>query len=420
MLDIKFIRENHELVKKAVLNKNEKANVDDLLAMDEKKRKLQFLFDSKRAEQNKISKKIPIMKKEGKDVVSVLKQMKELSELVKELSNELAEISNKLEQALLTIPNIPHEDVPVGGEENNEFIREWGTKKEFTFPPKEHLELAEKNDLLFLKRAAKLTGSGFVGYKNKGARLERALINFMLDFHIKENGYEEVMLPIIVNRATMTGTGQLPKLEDDMYHIDQDDLFLIPTAEVSVTNLFAKEIMNWKDLPKKLVSYSPCFRREAGSYGKETKGLQRLHQFNKVEMVRFTDPKESYSVLEDMLINAEKILQALGLHYRVVTLASGDLSFASAKTYDLEVWAPGIEKYLEVSSISNFEDFQARRASIRFRDEEGKVQFVHTLNGSGLATPRTLIALLETNQNEDGSISIPSALKPYLGNMEKL
>ncbi|MCF7794473.1 MAG: serine--tRNA ligase [Candidatus Cloacimonetes bacterium] len=420
MLDIKFVRENAELVKEAIQKKNEKADVDKILALDEKKRKIQFEFDTKRAEQNKVSKEIPKLKKAGEDITNVLKQMKGLAEIVKNLSAELSDISKELEQALLTIPNIPNPDVPTGGEENNEFVKDWGEKKEFTFKPKDHLELAEINDLLIMKRAAKISGSGFVGYKSKGARLERALINFMLDYHIQKNGYEEVMLPILVNRETMTGTGQLPKLEDDMYHVDLDDLFLIPTAEVSVTNLFSDEIMNRIDLPEKLVSYSPCFRREAGSYGKDTKGLQRLHQFNKVEMVRFTTPEESNIALEEMLIDAENILQALGLHYRVVTLATGDLSFASAKTYDLEVWAPGAGKYLEVSSVSNFEDFQARRASIRFRDEEGKVKFVHTLNGSGLATPRTVIALLETYQNEDGTVDLPKALKPYFAGSEKI
>jgi seryl-tRNA synthetase len=343
----------------------------------------------------------------------MLKEMQQLSNKIRGIASQLSEITNSLEKALLTVPNIPNSDVPSGGEENNLFVREWGVKKEFDFKPKDHLQLAEENELLVLKRAAKISGSGFVGFWDFGAKLERALINFMLDYHTRNNGYKEVMLPVLVNRTTMTGTGQLPKLENDMYHIDQDDLFLIPTAEVSVTNLFSQEIVDKNQLPIKLVSYSPCFRREAGSYGKDTKGLQRLHQFNKVEMVRFTKPEESYLALEEMVNNAESILQALGLHYRLVTLATGDLSFASAKTYDLEVWAPGSQTYLEVSSVSNFEDFQARRASIRYRDENGKGRYVHTLNGSGLATPRTMIALLETYQNSDGSISIPDVLKPY-------
>jgi seryl-tRNA synthetase len=420
MLDMKFIRENPELVTKAIINKNEKTDLKKVLELDKKKRELQFKFDNLRAEQNNVSKQIPELKKAKKDTSEIVAQMKDISNKIKELSAGLSTLTEELETELLNIPNIPYKDVPIGGESKNEFIREWGEKKQFDFLPSEHLELINKNQLLDFKRATKLSGSGFIGYTGKGAQLERALINFMLDFHIDKHGYEEVSLPILVNRQTMTGTGQLPKLEDDMYHVNEDDLFLVPTAEVSVTNFYAQEILSYEKLPQKFISYSPCFRREAGSYGKETKGLQRVHQFNKVEMVRFVKPDTSYKALEEMLVNAENILQALGLHYRVVTLATGDLSFASAKTYDIEVWAPGAEKYLEVSSISNFEDFQARRASIRFRNESGKVEFVHTLNGSGLATPRTFIALIETYQNEDGSISIPKVLQPYLNNRKIL
>jgi len=420
MLDMKFIRENPEVVKQAVLIKNEKCDIDVIITLDQEKRKLQFDFDNLRAEQNTVSRQIPVMKNAGEDVSEILKQMGVIATKLKNLSVELTTVTNKLNEKLLAVPNIPEDQVPIGDESNNVFEREWGNKKEFDFNPLDHLALAKKNNLLELQRATKLTGSGFTGYIDKGARLERALINFMLDFHIEKHGYTEVMLPILVNRTTMTGTGQLPKLEDDMYHVDEDDLFLVPTAEVSVTNLYAKEILNHNDLPICHVSYSPCFRREAGSYGKDTKGLQRVHQFNKVEMVRFVKPEDSYNVLEEMTNDAEEILQALGLHYRVVTLATGDLSFASAKTYDLEVWAPGAEKYLEVSSISNFVDFQARRASIRFRDEDGKVKYLHTLNGSGLATPRTFIALLETYQNEDCSIKIPEVLQPYLNNKKIL
>lgn len=414
MLDMRFIRENPDIVKSAVLNKNERADIDQILELDELKRKLQYEFDNMRAEQNRVSKQIPELKKNGEDTTVVLKQMKEISAKIKAVSIELSNAGEKLDSILLNVPNIPHTDVPIGGEEDNKFIREWGEKKQFDFDPVDHLELIKKNKLIDFKRATKLSGSGFIGYTGMGAQLERALINFMLDFHITKHGYDEVSLPIIVNRETMTGTGQLPKLEDDMYHIDEDDLFLVPTAEVSVTNFFAQEILNNDTLPKKFISYSPCFRREAGSYGKETKGLQRVHQFNKVEMVRFVKPDSSYEVLEEMVQDAEDILQALGLHYRVMSLATGDLSFASAKTFDLEVWAPGAKKYLEVSSISNFEDFQARRASIRFRNDEGKVEFVHTLNGSGLATPRTFIALIETFQRADGTFEIPEVLLPYI------
>jgi seryl-tRNA synthetase len=340
--------------------------------------------------------------------------MGQISASIKELSHELHETGSELEIELLRIPNIPNSEVPVGDESNNRLEKVIGEKKVFDFQPKDHLELSEINELFDFQRSAKLSGSGFFAYTGFGAALERALLNFMLDFHVKEHGYKEMYLPVLVNRKAMTGTGQLPKLEEDMYCIEQDDLFLIPTSEVSLTNFYADEILNLKDLPHKLVSFSPCFRREAGSYGKDTKGLQRLHQFNKVEMVRVVHPDESYEALEEMLADAEHILQVLGLHYRVLTLATGDLSFASAKTYDLEVWAPGADKYLEVSSVSNFEDFQARRASLRFRGIDDKVKFVHTLNGSGLATPRTMIALLETYQNPDGSISLPDCLKPYL------
>lgn len=420
MLDIKFIRENVDIVQNAIKDKNEKCDLKMILELDEKKRKLQFDFDTMRAEQNRVSKQIPELKKQNIDATELITEMQNISKKVKTLSTELSEVSVKFENELLCIPNIPHKKVPIGSESENKFIKEWGSKKTFAFKPKDHLVLAEKNDLLELKRASKLTGTGFVGYKNKGALLERSLINFMLDFHIRKHDYTEVSLPVLVNRKTMTGTGQLPKLEEDMYRIEQDDLFLIPTAEVSVTNLYAGEILPLKMLPQKLVSYSPCFRREAGSYGKDTKGLQRIHQFNKVEIVRFVQPENSYQVLEEMLKDAEDILQALGLHYRAMTLATDDLSFASAITYDLEVWAPGAGKYLEVSSVSNFEDFQARRASIRYRDIDDKVRFVHTLNGSGLATPRTFIALIETYQNEDGSITVPDVLVSYLSGLKKL
>jgi len=418
MLDLKFIRENTEKVRIAIKNKNEKADVDAILKLDEKKRKLQFEFDNLRAEQNKISQQIPTLKKKGENVSEILAKMKNVSIEVKSIASKLTEISENLEQLLLTVPNIPHADVPIGNDESdNVFVREWGKKAEFAFDSKDHLELCEQNNLLDLKRATKLSGSGFVAFTNKGAMLERALINFMLDFHVRKHNYEEISLPILVNRKTMTGTGQLPKLADDMYHVEQDDLFLVPTAEVSVTNFYSDEILANDDLPKKFVSYSPCFRREAGSYGQDTKGLQRIHQFNKVEMVRLVEPEKSYEILDKMVGEAEAILQALGLHYRVLTLATGDLSFASAKTYDLEVWAPASQKYLEVSSVSNFIDFQSRRASLRYRDENGKVKFLHTLNGSGLATPRTFIALIETCQNADGSIEIPEVLRPYLVNV---
>jgi len=415
MLDLKFIRENAVLVKQAVKNKNEKADIDSILILDEKRRKVQFDFDQLRSRQNAVSKEIPLKKKNGEDVSSLMKEMGEVAEKIKQLNIELTETASQLDQLLLWVPNMPHESVPVGKDEAaNQFIREWGEKPSFGFTPKDHLDLATQNQLLDMNRGAKITGSGFPVYTNFGAQLERALINFMLDFHIQKHGYKEVCVPAIVNRKTMTGTGQLPKLENDMYHINEDDLFLIPTAEVPVTNLYADEVLNESSLPVKMVSYTNCFRREAGSYGKDNRGLQRVHQFNKVEMVRLVDPDTSYTILEEMVKDAEEILQALKLPYRVIKLCTGDTSFASAMTYDLEVWAPGTGRYLEVSSVSNFEDFQSRRASIRYRDKDGKVRYVHTLNGSGLATPRTFIAIVENYQQEDGSFLIPEVLKPYI------
>ena len=421
MLDIKFIRENTKLVKTAVINKNAKADIDKILQLDADKRMKQFEFDNLRAEQNRVSKEISALKKEKKDTGEIIRKMGKMSADIKKLSAELSDLSAETENLLLAVSNIPHETVPVGkDEESNLFIREWGEKKQFDFEAKDHIELAEINGLLDFKRATKLSGSMFAGYTGKGAQLERALINFMLSFQTQVNGYEEISLPFIVNRAAMTGTGQLPKMENDMYRIDEDDLFLIPTAEVPVTNYYAGEILSKDVLPQKFAAYSPCFRREAGSYGKDTRGLQRLHQFNKVEMIQFVKPEDSYAVLEEMVKNAESILQALNLHYRVVCLATGDLSFASAKTYDIEVWAPGAQKYLEVSSISNFVDFQSRRASIRYRDENGKVKFVHTLNGSGLATPRTYISILENYQTPDGKINLPTKLRPYFNDKKEL
>jgi seryl-tRNA synthetase len=415
MLDLKYIRANLELVRQAICNKNEKADLDQLLALDDKRRKLQFEFDTLKSKQNQVSQEIAQKKRNKEDATELIEQMGSVAEQIKQLNNELSETEKSLEAILLWIPNVPHPDVPVGKDESfNRLIREWGSKPEFAFTPKDHVEVAEHNHLLDMQRGAKLTGSGFPVYTGLGANLERALINFMLTFHQQNHGYKELAVPFIVNRKTMTGTGQLPKLENDMYRIDEEDYFLIPTAEVPITNFYADEILPLAKLPVKLVGQTPCFRREAGSYGKETKGLQRVHQFNKVEMVRFVHPDESYAVLEEMVRNAEAILQALGLHYRVIELCTSDLSFASARTYDLEVWAPGAQRYLEVSSVSNFEDFQARRASIRFRDADGKVRFVHTLNGSGLATPRTMIAILETYQQADGSIKIPDVLKPWL------
>lgn len=415
MLDIKFIRNNIELVRQAIRNKNEKADLDALLEIDEQRRDLQFAFDNLKAHQNSVSSLIAQKKKTGESIENELQAMTKTADEIKALSAQLSVVNEKLERMLLTIPNIPQEDVPVGRDESsNKIVKVWGEPKQFSFTPKDHLELAIQNNLLDLPRGAKISGSGFPIYTGEGARLERSIINFMLEFHRQKHHYTELMVPLAVNRKTMTGTGQLPKLEEDMYRIEKDDLFLIPTAEVPVTNIFAEEVLSYKDLPKQFAAYTPCFRREAGSYGKETRGLQRLHQFNKVELVHITEPEKSAEALEQILSDAEDILQAFNLHYRVVTLCTGDLSFASQKTYDLEVWAPGTGKYLEVSSISTFGEFQARRANIRYKDKSGKVRYVHTLNGSGVATPRLLIAILETYQTEEGNINLPAVLEPFL------
>jgi len=415
MLDINFIRANTETVRKAIVNKNEKADPDSLLAVDESRRRLQYDFDTLKAEQNSVSQIIAQKKRAKEDATQELAQMTEVADRIKTLQTELSAVNAQMDHLLLTIPNVPQDNVPVGRDESfNEIIRHEGEAVQHDFEPKDHLEIATINGLLDLMRGAKISGSGFPIYTGFGAKLERAIINFMLEYHLQKHGYTELMVPLAVNRKTMTGTGQLPKLEDDMYHISEDDLFLIPTAEVPVTNIYADEVLSYKDLPIKHVAYTPCFRREAGSYGKDTRGLQRLHQFNKVEMVRFTLPEESEAALEEMLQDAEDILKAFGLHYRVVNLCTGDLSFASQKTYDLEVWAPGSKKYLEVSSVSNFGEFQARRANIRFKDASGKVQHRHTLNGSGLATPRLMIAILESYQTADGGFKIPEVLAPWM------
>ncbi|PID28389.1 MAG: serine--tRNA ligase [Candidatus Cloacimonadota bacterium] len=420
MVDIKLIRSQPDMVAEAVKNKGEKADIKAVLRLDEELKKKKFYFETLRAEQNRVSKEIPKLKKAKEDTTEIMAKMKEIAAKVKSFSTEISELENKLNEELLKVPNIPQKDIPTGDESHNLMLEEWGTKKEFSFKLKEQSELLESKGLVDFRRGSGITGSGFPVYVDRGALLERALINYMLDKHIYEHGYTELKVPFIVNRKTMTGTGQLPKLEDDMYRINEDDFFLIPTAEVPVTNFYAGEILKEKDLPARFVSYTPCFRREAGSYGKDTKGLQRLHQFNKVEMVRFVKPEDSDAVLDEMVKDAASILEDFGIHYRTVKLATGDLSFASAKTIDLEAWAPGTGKYLEVSSVSNFEDFQARRAGIRFRDSDGKVKFVHTLNGSGLAAPRTMIIILEQYQNEDGSITVPEVLRPYLRNLEKI
>ena len=416
MLDLKFIRENPDLVREAIKNKREKADVDALLALDVKRRELIAETETQRAEQNKVTQQIAELKKAGQDATDVIKEMRELSETIKTQSDTLKDIEQQIQDILVWIPNVPHESVPIGTEADNALVKTWGEVPKLDFKPQTHYEIAEKHGLIDFNRASRMSGSFFVSYRGPGAKLERALINFMIDLHVEKHGYTEILPPFVVRRDTMFGTGQLPKLEDDMYHAEVDDLFLIPTAEVPVTNLHREEILAGEDLPIKYTAYTPCFRREAGAYGKDTRGLMRIHQFNKVEMVKFVLPETSYDELESLLGNAEEVLQLLELPYRVLTLATGDLSFAAAKCYDIEVWAAGLEKWLEVSSCSNFQDFQSRRANIRMRRSRGdKPEFPHTLNGSGLALPRTVIAILENYQQPDGSVIIPKVLRDYMG-----
>lgn len=422
MLDIRRIRKNPEEVKKALNKRHGDFPIDEVLELDEKRRSMLTKVEEMKARQNSVSKEIPKFKKEGKDVFSLISEMKELSDEIKRLDGEVKEIDDKLLNLLLHIPNIPHESVVEGeSDEDNVEIRKWGEPKDFGFEPKAHWDLGAELDILDFERASKLTGARFSLFKNAGARLERALINFMLDLHTTEHGYIEMATPFMVNRDSMIGTGQLPKFEYDMFHIPSKDYFLVPTAEVPLTNLYRDEILDEDMLPMYYTAYTPCFRQEAGSAGRDTRGLIRNHQFDKVELVKFSLPEDSYDELEKLTNNAEEILKLLGLPYRVVMLSTGDLGFSAAKTYDLEVWMPSYGRYVEISSCSNFEDFQARRANIRFRREDTKkLEFVHTLNGSGLAVGRTFAAIIENYQQEDGSIKIPEVLKPYAGGLEEI
>jgi len=419
MFNIKLIRDNIEGVKKGLEAKGIQADLDKILQLDQGHRKLQIKLDDLRSQKNTVNDEISRLIKEKKDPKETIASMKEVSVQIGEMEPQLKELESQLNEQLLAIPNLPHESVPIGGVENNQKIRTWGTPKQFSFKPKTHIEIAEHLDIIDFKRATKITGSSFILFKGMGARLERALYNFMLDVHTSEHGYTEMLPPVLVNRASMTGTGQLPKMEEDMYKVSEEDLFLIPTAEVPVTNIHRNETLTQDQLPIYYAAYTPCFRREAGSYGKDTKGLIRVHQFDKVELVKFVEPENSYEELEKLVGNAEKIFQLLDLPYRVLTLASGDLSFAAAKCYDIEAYAAGTDKWLEVSSCSNFEDFQARRANIRFKNKQTKkTSYVHTLNGSGLALARTVVAILENYQTEEGEVVIPEALCPYLGGMK--
>ncbi len=417
MISIKDLRKQPELYKKMLALKSDNADVDQLLLLDKTFRRLQTEVDLLRAERNSASEAIGLAKKEGQDASDAIKQTRDLGDRLKEIEDKLHQTGEELNKVLYQIPNPPHETVPKGFNEiNNVEIKYWGEKPDFMFTPKSHLQLGESLTLLDFKRGAKLSGSGFPLYVGKGAKLERALINAMVDHHNKEFGFTELFPPVLMRKESMVTTGQLPKFEEDMYHTEVDNLYLAPTAEVPVTNVHRDEILDESELPIYYVAYSPCFRRESGSYGKDTRGLLRVHQFNKVELVKFTVPETSYEELEHLTKQAGSILKKLGLHYRVIELCTGDLSFAAAKCYDLEIWAPGEQKWLEVSSCSNFESFQARRGNIRYRrSEDKKVAFLHTLNGSGVATPRLMVALLETYQTEKGTIQFPKEVADFLG-----
>jgi seryl-tRNA synthetase len=425
MLDIKFIRENTELVIQSLINRNQKLDIGSLIAKDDERRKILSKLEELRSERNKANDQISALLKEKKDAKDKIFSMKSVSEEISLLEKSVKDLELDISKSLISIPNIPHSSVPIGAPENNQIVRSWGNLKNFDFRPLSHIDIAQRLDIIDFNRATKITGSNFVLYKGQGARLERALINFMLDLHTKKHGYTEVFPPFLVNRASMIGTGQLPKMEEDMYRLKDDDLFLIPTAEVPVTNIFRDEILEEKDLPISYAAYSACFRREAGAYGKETRGLMRVHEFNKVEMVKFTKPQDSYNQLERLVNDAEEVLRILGIPYRVIMLATEDLSFAASKCYDLEAYSPGMDKWLEVSSCSNFESFQARRANIRYRPQtkqSGKqaTEYLHTLNGSGVAIPRTMASLIENYQQSDGSILIPEALRGYMDGEERI
>ena len=417
MLDIKFIRDNVDLVKNAchTRNKDLDAEIDEVVAIDAERRQINAKTDELKAEQNRASKKIPMMKKNGEDTTAIMAEMKEIADQSKELGDKLSALEARQLELLLKIPNVPNKDVPLGKDDSdNVEIRRWGEPRKFDFEPKAHWDLGSDLDILDPERAAKVTGARFHFYKALGAKLERALMNYFLDTH-SANGYTEVFPPYMANTASMTGTGQLPKFAEDMYKLEGEDLYLIPTAEVPVTNFHRNEILDREQLPIKYCAYSACFRAEAGSAGRDTRGLIRQHQFNKVELVKFADPEKSYEELEDLTNEAERVLQGLGLPYRVVVLSTGDLTFSSAKTYDIEVWMPSYGRYVEISSCSNFEDFQARRAQIRCRNAEGKTVLAHTLNGSGVAIGRATAAVMENYQNADGSITVPEVLRKYIG-----
>ncbi len=419
MLDMKYIRENEARVREALKDRGSDYDLDGLIALDQRRRTLLTEVEALKSERNNKSKDIGRLRKEGQDTAAMQTAVREIGERIEAIDREVREVEVDRDHRLLLLPNVPHSTTPVGPDASGNVVaRTWGTRREFAFEPKPHWDLGERLGLFDLPRAARMSGAGFPLFRGAGARLQRALIHFMLDLHVKEHGYTEVAPPFLCNAAAMTGTGQLPRLAEDMYHIASDDLYLVPTAEVPVTNIYREEIMPGP-LPVGLTAYSPCFRREAGAAGRDTRGLIRVHQFDKVEMVRFVEPATSYDQLEILVGHAEDVLRRLGLHYRVLALCSGDLSFAAAKCYDLELWAPGQNGWLEVSSCSNFEDFQARRAGIRYRGADGRPAFVHTLNGSGVALPRLVVALLENGQQADGSVDLPEALWPFMDGIRR-
>jgi seryl-tRNA synthetase len=417
MLDIKLVRSQPELVREAMAKRNADVPLDQFLKIDEERRKKLVKVEQLKSRRNSVSKEVGRLKAQGQDAAALIKEMQEEGERIADLDQEVRSQEEQLQRILLVIPNIPHQSVPVGKDETqNQLVRTWGEPRQFAFEPKTHDELGTALGIMDFERAAKISGARFVVMKSWGARLERAVTNFMLDLHTRVHGYTEIFPPFLVNRAAMLGTGQLPKFEEDMFSCTPGEFFLIPTAEVPVTNLHREEILNSEQLPIYYAAYTACFRAEAGSAGRDTRGIIRQHQFNKVELVKFTKPEDSYAEHEKLVNNAEAVLQKLGLPYRVMLLCSGDQGFSAAKCYDLEVWLPSFATYREISSCSNFEDFQARRANIRYRPTPGaKPEFVHTLNGSGLAVGRTVAAILENYQNEDGSITVPEVLRHFMG-----
>ncbi|MDO5688791.1 MAG: serine--tRNA ligase [Tissierellia bacterium] len=416
MLDIRRIRANTQEVKDALKKRGGDYPLDRILELDEERRQLIVQVEAKKANQNAVSKEIPKLKKEGKDVAPILEEMKGLSDEIADLDTKVKAIDEEIKETLLGIPNTPAPEVAEGTDDSdNVEMRKFGTPTEFTFEPKAHWDLGVDLDILDFERATKISGTRFSVFKGLGGRLERSIVNFMLDLHTFDQDYIEVATPVLVNRNSMIGTGQLPKFEQDMFHVPSKDFFLAPTAEVPVTNLHRDEILDYKDLPINYTAYTPCFRQEAGSAGRDTRGLIRNHQFDKVELVKFANPKDSFEQLERLTGDAEEVLKLLEIPYRVVMLCTGDLGFSSTKTYDIEVWMPSYGRYVEISSCSNFIDYQARRGNMRYRNEEGKVEYLHTLNGSGLAVGRTFAAILENYQNEDGTIRVPKVLQKYMG-----